>query len=154
MQPRFKVTDWIKGQSIKPFCWGDSAENIIDNFKGARQEVLDSITTGTPYIVLDFVEFYFDDDQHLHGLNTIIIKCVSLYKGIRPVYLDKDWLRRDLSYVDTCKKLKRLNIEYTVHYLKSDIDTPVLTTSGGQIFVFYDHSLEPECPLHKIYIQK
>ena len=154
MQSKFKVTDWIKYQSIQPLKWGDSANELAMYFENAQLEIDNSIKTNTPYIVLDFVEFYFDDDRNFKGLNTIIIKCVSIYKGLKPSYFNEDWLGQNLSYIDTCKYLKEFNIEYTSEYEKGNMKTPIITTKTGQIFVFYDHSINPQCPLHKIYLQK
>lgn len=103
---KFKITDSVKYQSISPLKWGDSVNELITVFKNSEKALDYSIKTKTPFIILDFVEFYFEDDINYTGLSDIIIKCVGIYKGMRMAYFDKDWLRNNLSYEETFKNFQ------------------------------------------------
>lgn len=146
---KFKITDWIKYQSISPLNWGDSINELIILFKNSQKALDYSIKTKTPFISLDFVEFYFKDDVNYKDLTDIIIKCNQIYKGRRMAYFDNDWLRNNLKYQESFRKLSKLEVDFKIHYSKYNPGIPYLITSAGQSFVFED-----DLTLQKIYIKK
>jgi hypothetical protein len=151
---KFKITDWIKNGNISPLNWGDSADEVSRLFKNSSKEIISLKERNYPFIVLDFVEFYFTDDINFVDLNEIIIKPISVYKEIRTKFIDPGWLSQDLSFDVVSKKLSELNVNWYVergpHY-----NTPNIRTLSGQFFAFDpDREDDNDAELMKIYLKK
>jgi hypothetical protein len=117
------VIEWINKQTIHPLHWGCSTSKLVEAFPKSDDAIKYAHKTKTPFISLDFVDFYFDDELHHNGLNTVIIQCSSIYKGMRSEFFDMGWLRNDVSFEQVEKRLQNQGIEYRLSY-QTDECTP------------------------------
>jgi len=151
---KFKITDWIRNGNINPLKWGDSAEDICRLFENSSKEIISLKERNFPFIILDFVEFYFAGDINFVDLNEIIIKPISLYKGVRNKFIDPGWLTCDLSFDIVGKKLSELNVDWYIER-GPHFNTPNIRTISGQLFAFDpDREKDNEAELSKIYLKK
>lgn len=151
---KFKITDWIENENISPLNWGDSANEICNLFKNSSKEIILLKERNYPYIVLDFVEFYFTDNINFIDLNEIIIKPISLYKGIRTKFIEAGWLSQGLTFEVVSKKLTELKLDWYIER-GPHFNTPNIRTVSGQLFVFEkDGRTDKKAELMKIYIKK
>lgn len=151
---KFKITDWIKNENISPLNWGDSVKEICNLFKNSSKEIISLKERNYPYIILDFVEFYFTDTINFIDLNEIIIKPMSLYNGIRTKYIEAGWLSRGLTFEVVSKKLTGLKLDWYIER-GPHFNTPNIRTVSGQFFAFEkDGHTDKKAELLKIYLKK
>lgn len=150
---KLKVTEWIRTGEIHPLKWWDSASKIKESFVGSSKEIQKLINFGYPYLVLDFVEFYFETDD-FKRLDEILIKNISVQKGIETEFLDPDWLTEGLTLEMVQNKLTELKIKWKTER-GPHFNTPNIRTSKGVLLAFdpnRDNDLDAE--LVKIYLKK
>ncbi|MDB5276154.1 MAG: hypothetical protein JWR61_1109 [Ferruginibacter sp.] len=148
------ITDWIKNGSITPLNWGDSSEEISHLFSNSSGEIISLKQRHYPFIIIDFVEFYFSDDINFVGLNEIIIKPISLYKGIQTKSIDPGWLTQELSFENVSTKLTELQVHWHIER-GPYYDTPNIRTESGQLFAFDPDRMEDnDAQLMKIYLRE
>jgi hypothetical protein len=151
---KLEITDWIKNGNIFPLKWGDSSIQIEENFKDSVIEIELLRQRNYPFIILDFVEFYFDDDKNYTGLNEVIIKPVSLYNGIVTNFINPNWLTNNLTFTTISAKLTELKIIWEVEYGPA-FKTPNIRTSSGTLFAFeLDKEKIEDSVLMKIYLHQ
>lgn len=151
---KFVITDWIKSGDILPLQWGNSLEQLAEIFPGSSTEIASLKRRGYPFIIFDFVEFYFTDDKNFLELEEIVIKAVSLYSGITTQFFDHDWLTDDLAFEFVSKKLTEMRISWYIER-GPHCDTPNIRTSTGVVFAFdRDRESDSDAVLQKIYLRK
>ncbi len=151
---KLKITDWIENGNISPLKWGDSFSQIEIFFKNSSKDIFSLKQRNYPIIFLDFVEFYFNDDINYTGLNEVIIKPMSIFKGYKSKYFHPDWLTDDLTFEVVSKKLTEMNISWDIEYGPNN-NTPNIRTKSGVLLAF--DPLRPsdkEALLMKIYMKE
>ncbi len=151
---KFNITEWIINGDISPLKWGDTSKEIEELFHNSNKEINDLRQRNYPYIILDFVEFYFEDDYCFTGLSEIIINVYQLYKGIRTIYFEPDWITPNLTFKEVTEKLNHLQVNFKIEY-GPHFNTPNIETITGVFFGFDSERLNDEdASLLKIIIQK
>lgn len=147
-----KITDWITTGEIYPLKWGDSVDIIEKTFPGSSKEIKWLRKLGYPYIQFDFVEFYFDKSGYI-GLGEIVIKNVSVYKGIITKFIDPDWLSDDLTFENVSNKLTELKVDWKIE--RGPHSTPNIRTISGVLLAFDGDGInDNSAVLIKIYLRK
>lgn len=150
---KFDITNWIETGSIAPLQWGDSGNEIIKLFPKSSKIIKQAKQIGCPFISLDFVELYFDDDYFL-GLNEIIIRPFTLHKDDRHKFFDPGWLSKNLTFDMVSKKLTSKGVQWEISR-GPDFNTPNIVTGAEVLLAFEPYRTEDSlATLQKIYIFK
>ncbi len=150
---KFKITDWILTGNIFPLKWGDTSLEIEEVFDNSNKVIEDLKNSSYPYIELDFVEFYFNNDNY-KGLAEICVKNISVYKEIKTKFFDQEWLNQGITFADVSKKLTDLRIDWKIERGPRN-QTPNILIKSNVLFCFdlYEPD-ETKSELMKIYIKK
>lgn len=151
---KFDITKWITTGNIAPLSWGTSANEIEQVFKGSSQEIQKLRAGGCPFIIMDFVEFYFDRFETYEGLNEIVIKPIALYKGVKNMFFTPNWLSAHLTLTVVAGKLDELGVDWKIERGPL-FNTPNILTSSNILFAFDSEDTEDsEAELLKIYLRR
>ncbi len=151
---KFKVTDWIEHGNIAPLNWGDDFREIQKLFPSSKSEIENLRQRNYPFIILDFVEFYFSDDTNYNGLTEIIIKAVSLDKTIKTKFINPGWLTNDMTRLDVSVQLTQLGIDWKIEF-GPHFGTPNIRTKSNILFAFdSDEDKADKAELMKIYLSQ
>jgi hypothetical protein len=151
---KFVITEWIKRGDISPLHWGDSLKQIQLLFPNSSDEIASLKGRGYPFIILDFVEFYFSNDKDFSDLEEIVIKAVSLYRGIITEFIDPDWLTCNLTFKIVSEKLNDMKVKWHVE-LGPYFNTANIRTATGMLFAFdADEENDNKGMLNKIFLHK
>jgi hypothetical protein len=62
---KIKLTELIKSGDISPFQWGDSDKDFIKIFPEWENKIMECKNANCPFIEIDSVEFYFENDFYM-----------------------------------------------------------------------------------------
>ncbi len=151
---KFTVTDWIEHGNIAPLNWGDDSGEIEKLFPSSINEIEKLRQRNYPFIILDFVEFYFADDENYKGLTEIVIKAVSLSKTSKTKFINSGWLTNAMTRLDVSLRLTELGIDWIIEF-GPNFGAPNIRTKSNILFAFDSVEAEPDkAELMKIYLTK
>jgi len=153
---KISLTELIKTGNINPFNWGDCESDFLKVFPEWETLFQDSKNAGCPFIEIDSIEFYFDEDYY-QGLSEIVIKNWNFEDDYQSDFFDIDWLKSELDYKTTKDIMD--NKKWTYGLTKGPkYQTPIILTNQWTFFAF--HPLmganldENKTELQKIYLRK
>ncbi|WP_010182844.1 hypothetical protein [Aquimarina agarilytica] len=153
---KISLTEIIKTGNIYPFKWGDSEIDFLRIFPEWKRLFKESKDFGCPFISIDSVEFYFDQDCY-QGLSEIVIKNWNFEDDYKSDYFDIGWLKSELDYKTTREIID--NKKWSYGLTKGPRHkTPIILTNKWTFFGFHpltgDNLDENKTELQKIYLRK
>jgi len=149
---KISLNDWLRLGTIRPLKWGASLSDFFNLWPTEKAGFEQLIRLGYPFLDLDNIEFYFEDNGFQH-LNEVVIKVWCLSQEEASPYFDYGWLRADLSFWQVQAALCQLDIAHAVERGPA-YNTPGIRTSSGCLFAFYvdDEQKDEDAILAKIYL--
>jgi hypothetical protein len=142
---KLDLIEIIRIGEIIPLFWGCSVKEIIELFPESELIINDLKDREYPFIILDDVEFYFEEDGY-KDLSEIVVKNWCYTKDYESQFFDIGWLNASLAYEQTLQKLDKLSWDFD-----SYPDVKSIATSKNVSLVFDEMS---EDELQKIYIKR
>jgi len=151
---KISLNDWLRLGTIGPLQWGASLPDFFNLWPTEKGNFKQLIRLGYPFLSLDNIEFYFEDDN-FHHLHELVIKVWCLSKKASSPYFDYAWLHADLTYPQVRVALHKLEIPHAVERGPAH-NTPHIRTSSGCLFAFYvaDEQHDEDAVLAKIYLTR
>lgn len=151
---KIKLTELIKSGDISPFKWGDSDEDFLNIFPEWKNRIMECKKAKSPFIEIDSVEFYFENDFY-KGLNSVVIGVWHFDKDYESNYFDNEWIQDNLSLPQVKDILKNKKWTYEELSIQRS-NEPYLLTNRFTQFAFdstdYGDYEENKTELQKIFI--
>jgi hypothetical protein len=152
---KINLTDFINTSKISPFNWGDNSKDLIMIFPEWQIRIDELKEAKCPFIEIDSVEFYFEDDE-FNGLSELIIKNLNFNKEYISKYFNLDWLNNKVTFKKVLLELVKMKLKFRVEYNKVN-QSPVITINENIFLGFedlYNSGKIENSKLEKIYIKK
>ena len=95
---KLDLIEIIRTGNIAPFTWCCSSKEIIEILPESEVVIKDLREREYPFIEIDGVEFYFEEEDYT-DLSEIIIKNWNYTKGYKTAFFDIGWLNSNLNYL-------------------------------------------------------
>jgi hypothetical protein len=151
---KIELIELVVSTKISPFNWGDNSEDLIKIFPKWKIRINELREAKCPFIEIDSVEFYFEDDE-FNGLSEIIIKTSNFGKGYYSEYFNLSWLENKITFKRVLLELEKLKLEFKIEFDKH-FKSPIIIINKST-FLGFENSYSgrsENSKLEKIYIRR
>jgi hypothetical protein len=115
---KIHLNRWLKTGDISPLKWGDSKNDILNVIPEWKTYFDESNKSKCPYLVVDNIEFYFEEDE-FRELNFIVIGVWHFYRDYKSDFFSHDWIRHNLNIPSVRQILKKLHFNFEEAWIEN-----------------------------------